>query len=144
MKKLFSVCCLLMCTQVLAESCNDLEVSIANVTEHNCRLIAVNFIHGELNSTTIPEVIAPNTSRSFMVTTTGLYGPSLMVAYDCGCDGSVNIVSSQNYCLFKAADVTGSVNLVNDLQADYTVQPGDWNMFSHGLHGAIHWSISKR
>ena len=88
----------------LADSCNNFTIKIANATEQTCKLTEEDVVHGRYDGDEAPVAIAPNTAKTFKMTTIigSLFGPKIQLTYNCGSAGSVNFTSKQNYCAFEA------------------------------------------
>ena len=141
MKKILLLSTLLPISVALADSCNNLTINVANVTGQTCKLIASNVVHGKYDGDAAPSEIIHGESKTFKMTTIGVYGPEIELAYRCG-SGSVKFTSQQNYCAFAPGDVTGTVSEPLDgVKGEYIPDKGTATVTS-GTHGTINWTLS--
>lgn len=119
--------------------CAYLSVMISNNTDQNCELTAKNVVHGNMSSgSQVPELLPPHSSSHPFNLRQTVYGPDIVLTYQCGVDARITVESQQNVCYFSAGTITGNVYSHLGMNASYTKEEGSawW-----GRHGSISWKL---
>lgn len=125
--------------------CNELSVQISNKTGEICELITSPYQkHGRIKSGTQPAQMIPNggTSVPFLMDriSGSVYGPDVVLEYECGNGKRVTIESQQKWCYFKAGDIHGTTLNRQNMHAHYRANQGSWLW---DTHGTISWTLEN-
>ena len=101
------LCGLGLSSNLSANGCEQLMVTIQNKTSNTCVLS-----HYALNAgvfdhvSTLPAFISSGQSSKPLVINQKISGPELEMVYGCGADNMVHFVSKQSVCFFKAGVIS--------------------------------------
>jgi hypothetical protein len=125
----------MLCAKSL--NCQNLGITIANTSAHDCKLRATSLFYGALFTGGIPGNIPSGTiSKVFYMQQDG-YGIGIQLDYRCD-DKVVVFYSGQNYCNLSAGKIGGWPYIGNDLGLEHHETMGSyWS----GVPGQISWKI---
>lgn len=119
--------------------CAYLSVMISNNTANNCELTQKTLVHGNMSSSSqVPLLISAYSSSNPFSLRQTLYGPDIILTYQCGPDTRITFESQQNVCYFSAGAINGTIHSHIGIHAEYTKEEGSawW-----GRHGSISWKL---
>jgi hypothetical protein len=121
-------------------NCVYLSVQISNNTNANCLLIDKQVMHGRMSANTqAPVLIQAGDSAYPFEMRQQIYGPDIVLTYECGEGNQISFESQQDFCILKAGEISGNVlYTTTNLAAKSTKDRGSylWNR-----HGAINWLL---
>lgn len=121
-------------------NCVYLSILISNNTKTTCQLIDSQVLYGRLSSSTQPPVLIPPGTSSYPFEMRQLiYGPDIILTYECGAGHRVSIESQQDLCVMESGEITGKVLFSSDLSAKKIKNRGSY-LWSR--HGSIAWTLS--
>lgn len=120
-------------------NCVYLSVMINNNTKTTCELVNKEVIYGRMSSSTqVPVLIPPGTSSYPFEMRQVLYGPDIVLTYECGAGRKITIESQQDFCALNSGEVSGKILFATNLSARSIRDRGSyfWNR-----HGSISWTL---
>lgn len=122
-------------------NCGYLSIAISNNNPTSCTLVRKDIRHGNMSSgTQVPGLIpAGGVSFPFELSQT-IFGPSVVLTYQCADDQEITFESQQNLCFLSAGNITGTVYSARNMRAFYTSENGSYWWSSHGF---ISWTLAS-
>lgn len=121
-------------------NCIYLSIMISNNTKETCQLIDSQVLYGRMSSSTqAPVLIPPGTSAYPFEMRQLVYGPDIILTYECGVGHRVSFETQQDLCVMISGEITGKVIYASDLSAKNTQKRGS---YLWSTHGSIHWMLS--
>jgi hypothetical protein len=139
-KYIWSVIFLVCFSYAFANSCENLQVYVANHSNNACQLSQYNLYSGTIIGGTIPERVEAGTiTQKFIIQQGYMSGPRVRLDYQCGQE-VVTLVSHQGLCLYYGWGTLGEATTTHGLSVRYySKQPSWWRQSA----GEIRWNIQN-
>jgi len=121
-------------------NCVYLSIMISNKTNSACELVDKQVIYGRMSSSTqIPVLIPPKSSAATFEMRQMIYGPDIILTYECGEGHTITFESQQDLCIMNPGVINAKILSKSNISGKYTADRGSyiWNR-----HGSINWTLT--
>lgn len=138
MKKVV-VLLLLIPTFIMANHCQELDLTVTNKTGNVCHLVETNVKHGQfVHGTHAPSFIDNGTeSESFVIRQETFNGPDIILNFDCN-GKSVSIEAHQDLCVLYQGNIVTRILSADNMGARSENQKGS---YIWSTHGEVRWRL---
>lgn len=133
------ICVFFLISKLTYAGCSAINIIITNASPVLCELKRSDIKHGYFDLiSSAPVYIPANTTAAPIILTQSFFGSELTLAYECGNDRKVIFTTQHHYHPFKAGLVSGTVDDITNMKAQYNAKTGNciWSE-----HGSIQWLI---